>query len=140
MHDDILNLEQAMTFFGVSERTLIKMLREEQLPARKIGREWRFSKSALLQWLGNGNSLDYLNQTELYRVASDEKAEIGLLLGKLASSLAILSDKQNSIKALLPEMNEDVVLPQQATLRTSYKRQRDIEKLTFKIFWLSKEQ
>ncbi len=140
MNDDILNLEQAMAFFGVSERTLIKMLREEKLPARKIGREWRFSKTALLQWLGSGNSLDYLNQAELYRVAEDEKAEIGLLLKRIATSLEILNSRHNSIKAILPEISEDVALPAIATLRTSYKKQRDIEKLTFKIFWLSKEQ
>ncbi|MCL2574048.1 MAG: helix-turn-helix domain-containing protein [Defluviitaleaceae bacterium] len=59
MDNEILNLEQAMELFGVSERTMIKLLREENVPARKIGREWRFSKTALLRWLGEGNSASY---------------------------------------------------------------------------------
>ena len=46
MDEHILNLEQAVEFIGVSEKTLIKLLREEHIPARKIGREWRFSREA----------------------------------------------------------------------------------------------
>lgn len=59
MNSDILNLEQACDFLGVSERTLIKLLREEHIPARKIGREWRFSKTALMSWISSGDSYEY---------------------------------------------------------------------------------
>jgi excisionase family DNA binding protein len=50
----ILEYEQAVDFLGVSEKTLIKLLREENIPARKIGREWRFSREALISWLSSG--------------------------------------------------------------------------------------
>jgi len=73
MDNDILNLEQAMEFFGVSERTMIKLLREENVPARKIGREWRFSKVALLKWLGEGDSTKYQNHAEHYQIDNDSK-------------------------------------------------------------------
>ena len=136
MNSDILNLEQAIEFFGVSERTMIKLLREERIPARKIGREWRFSKSALLRWLGEGNSVNYLNQAELYRVASDTKAKMSDLFMKIYESLNKLKDNGGSMHALLPEVEQGICLPDDATLRVSYKRQREIEKLTFKIFWL----
>lgn len=56
MNNDIFNLEQAIEFLGVSERTLIIMLREEHIPARKVGREWRFSREALIAWLASGDS------------------------------------------------------------------------------------
>ena len=36
---EILNLEQAMECLGVSERTMLRLLRDERVPARKIGRE-----------------------------------------------------------------------------------------------------
>lgn len=134
---DVLNLEQAIEFFGVSERTMIKLLREERVPARKIGREWRFSKSALLRWLGEGDSVNYLNQAELYRVANDTKAETAGLLTKISDSLDTLKANGGNMRALLPEMDKDVCLPDNATLRVSYKRQREIEKLTFKIFWFA---
>lgn len=135
MDDDILNLEQAMEFFGVSERTMIKLLREERIPARKIGREWRFSKSALLNWLGEGSSINYLNQTEQYRIASDTKADMPDLLEQIREALNTLTANGRNIRELLPELNDDISLPEEAVLRVSYKRQREIEKLTFKIFW-----
>lgn len=56
---EVLNLDEASVLFQVSTKTLLKMLRDEGIPARKIGREWRFSRSALMAWLGSGNSLDY---------------------------------------------------------------------------------
>ncbi len=56
---EILNMEEAAELFGVSIKTFIKLLKEEAVPARKIGREWRFSKKALMDWLALGNSMDY---------------------------------------------------------------------------------
>ena len=139
MDNDILNLEQAIAFFGVSERTMIKLLREERLPARKIGREWRFSRTALLHWLGEGDSVNYLSQTEQYRVAEDTKANMPDLFGLIEESIVKLRGSGGSIRELLKETDKDVCLPGSATLRVSYKRQREIEKLTFKIFWPVRE-
>ena len=135
MDSEVLNLEQAMEFFGVSERTMIKLLREERIPARKIGREWRFNKSALLDWLGKGDSINYLNQIEQYRVASDTKASVPEVLMQIEESVGKLKSGDLNIRQLLPELERNISLPDEATLRVSYKRQREIEKLTFKIFW-----
>lgn len=135
MDNDIMNLEQAIEFFGVSERTMIKLLREERVPARKIGREWRFSRAALLSWLGEGDSVNYLNQTEQFMVATDTSANMQDILEQIGTALGRLEASGKNIRELLPELNEDIMLPDSATLRCSYKRQREIEKLTFKIFW-----
>lgn len=56
---EILNLDEAAELFNVSVKTFIKLLREEKVPGRKIGREWRFSKSALINWLSSGDSQIY---------------------------------------------------------------------------------
>lgn len=62
MEDDvILTLEEVSEIFKVSTKTVLKMLREEDLPARKIGREWRFSRNALFQWMAAGHSQSYVN-------------------------------------------------------------------------------
>lgn len=139
MDDDILNLEQAMELFGVSERTMIKLLREEHIPARKIGREWRFNKTALLKWLGEGDSTNYLNQTELYRIANDTRLSKQDILEQIKGDVEMLTINGANVRELLPDLNKDVFLPDDATLRVSYKRQRGIEKLTFKVFWLIKD-
>ena len=64
MPKEVLNLEEASELLGVSTKTLLKILREEEVPARKIGREWRFYRQALLHWLASGNSLAYTSAAE----------------------------------------------------------------------------
>ncbi len=59
MDKEILNMEEAAELFNVSIKTFIKLLKEEKVPARKIGREWRFSRQALVQWLSSGDSQHY---------------------------------------------------------------------------------
>ena len=51
---DILNIEEAAALLGVSIKTFNKVLHAERIPARKIGREWKFSRQALIDWVGSG--------------------------------------------------------------------------------------
>lgn len=59
MDKEILTMEEAAELFGVSIKTFIKLLKEEKVPGRKIGREWRFSYQALINWLAAGDSQMY---------------------------------------------------------------------------------
>lgn len=61
---EVLSLEEASQLFQVSSKTFLKLLREENIPARKIGREWRFSRTALLNWMAEGASRDYVSVEE----------------------------------------------------------------------------
>lgn len=140
MNDDILNLEQAMELLGVSEKTLIKMLREEHVPARKIGREWRFSREALIKWIASGDSINYINQNEVYMVSKDTAGESSVLFDKVEEAIADIKKKDNNIKVILKDIDKDVKIPQNASLRISYKQQREVEKLEFKIFWGLREE
>lgn len=49
--DGVLTLAEAAKLVRVSRKTLGEMARERQVPARKVGREWRFLRSALEEWL-----------------------------------------------------------------------------------------
>ena len=139
MINEILNLEQAVEFLRVSEKTLIKLLREEHIPARKIGREWRFSKEALISWIASGDSFDYINQNELYRVSKDIPGDFTVLLNNISEALSTVKGCGNNIKSVLEDLDRDISIPEDATLRISYKQQREIEKLEFKIFWVLRE-
>ncbi len=57
---EILNLDEAAAFLGVSLRTFLKTLRTENLPGRKVGREWKFSRSALVAWVAAGRTREFL--------------------------------------------------------------------------------
>lgn len=135
MENEILNLQQAMDFLGVSEKTMIKLLREEHIPARKIGREWRFSRTALIAWLATGDSLNYINQNELYMICQDTPGNSNDLFENIRETLTKITELDYNIKCVFKNLEKDIIIPENATLRISYKQQREIEKLEFKIFW-----
>ena len=56
---EILTIDEAAALLGVSVKTFNKVLHSQSIPARKIGREWKFSRQALIHWVGSGNSLDF---------------------------------------------------------------------------------
>ena len=56
---DILNIDEAAELLGVSVKTFNKVLHTTNLPARKIGREWKFSRQALVDWVGRGRSSEF---------------------------------------------------------------------------------
>ena len=48
---EVLTLTEAAAYLRVPEATVVELVREQDLPSRLIGSEWRFSKSAILAWL-----------------------------------------------------------------------------------------
>ena len=56
---EILNIDEAAELLGVSAKTFNKVLHSEHIPGRKIGREWKFSRRALIDWVGKGRSQDF---------------------------------------------------------------------------------
>lgn len=49
--EELLTAQEASKYLKVSTRTLYRHIREHQIPALKLGREWRFIKSELDKWL-----------------------------------------------------------------------------------------
>jgi len=60
---DILNIDEAAELLGVSLKTFNKVLHSEDMPARKIGREWKFSRKALIEWVGSGKSREFYRES-----------------------------------------------------------------------------
>jgi len=57
--NDILDIEEASRLLKISIDDMNSLLINENIPSRKINGQWRFSRSALIKWLGDGNSKDY---------------------------------------------------------------------------------
>ena len=83
---DILNIEEAADLLGVSIKTFNKVLHEGDMPARKIGREWKFSRRALIDWVGSGRARDFYYSTS--DEAEDAHEEITPAPRSMATSLA----------------------------------------------------
>ena len=50
--EEVLTPDEAADLLRSDAATVIAMAVDGKLPARKVGDEWRFSRSALLRWLG----------------------------------------------------------------------------------------
>jgi excisionase family DNA binding protein len=48
---DVLTLEQLAGLLQVDEKTVRALAASGDLPGRKVGRHWRFSRQAVLDWL-----------------------------------------------------------------------------------------
>ena len=51
MDEDVITLDEAVSFLKVSKSTLYKLVESGRVPAKKVGRRWRFSRADLSQWL-----------------------------------------------------------------------------------------
>jgi excisionase family DNA binding protein len=49
---EVLDAAQAAELLAVEETAIVELAERGELPGRKLGGEWRFSRSALLSWLG----------------------------------------------------------------------------------------
>lgn len=52
----LLTLSEAADLLQVSTRTLQRMIRNSQLPAFKVGGQWRVRETQLRQWVENRES------------------------------------------------------------------------------------
>jgi excisionase family DNA binding protein len=53
---EILTLTQAAEFLQLSTKTVAQLATDKELPARRIGREWRFSRTTLLRFIDGAAS------------------------------------------------------------------------------------
>lgn len=48
---DVMTAEEAATYLRIARATLYRLAAKGQIPAVKVGRVWRFSRSLLDEWL-----------------------------------------------------------------------------------------
>jgi excisionase family DNA binding protein len=48
---DVFTLSEAAVYLRLPEADVLRLVEEQSLPARKLGNEWRFLKSAIQAWL-----------------------------------------------------------------------------------------
>jgi excisionase family DNA binding protein len=52
---EVLTAEEAAEFLSFNPVTVRQKARSGEIPGRKIGKEWRFSRRVLLEWLEEGS-------------------------------------------------------------------------------------
>jgi excisionase family DNA binding protein len=48
---EVMTLAEAAAYLRIDEKALRELAGNQEIPGRKIGSEWRFSRGALLDWL-----------------------------------------------------------------------------------------
>ena len=54
--DEVLSLEEVAKLLKVAPDAVRSRAEQGELPGRRFGKEWRFSRIAVLAWLANGES------------------------------------------------------------------------------------
>ncbi len=72
---EIMTIDEAAQLLGVSVKTFNKVLHTQSIPARKIGREWKFSRQHLINWVGSGRSTDFYRENRSERSNDKENAD-----------------------------------------------------------------
>jgi excisionase family DNA binding protein len=63
MDEEILDIDGAARALGVSTRTIYALARKGKIPAMRVGREWRFARRNLVDWVANSSQADQLTAT-----------------------------------------------------------------------------
>lgn len=50
-HDQVMTLEELAVYLKIPKSTLYKLVQEGRIPGQKLGKQWRFGKSAIDRWL-----------------------------------------------------------------------------------------
>ena len=53
-HTEILDVRRAAIFLDITQPTLRRLVREGKVPAKKVGKAWRFHRGQLAEWIRAG--------------------------------------------------------------------------------------
>ena len=58
---EVMNIKDLAEYLGVSVWTLYRKVENKEIPAAKVGTQWRFSKSVIDIWLSDKMTAGYSN-------------------------------------------------------------------------------
>lgn len=53
-NNEVMTLDELSIYLKIAKSTLYKLVQEDRLPGQKIGKQWRFGKQGIDQWLAEG--------------------------------------------------------------------------------------
>jgi len=105
--DECLNAQQAATLLGAHVETIRRMARKGDIPAFKIGKDWRFYRSSLISWLGINPGI----KKQFCILVIDDDAAVCRLMRRILEPLGYkVITTQNGIEGLGIVQNEFVNL------------------------------
>jgi excisionase family DNA binding protein len=56
---DVMTLNEVAEYLRIPRSTVYKLVREGRIPGQKIGRQWRFRRKVVENWLGDTESQEH---------------------------------------------------------------------------------
>ena len=58
LQENYINLEEAAVYLGIKPATLCSWIKDpdNEVPAHKVGRMWKFKRSEIDEWINSGKS------------------------------------------------------------------------------------
>ena len=53
---ELMTVQEAADYLRVTKKTIYRLLRQGKIPATKVGKQWRFDRAAIDEWLRQGSS------------------------------------------------------------------------------------
>lgn len=67
--DEVLTLAEAAAYLRLPEQDILRLVREQDLPGRQVGTDWRFFKRAIQVWLSKPLSEAHQDQEGIWAFA-----------------------------------------------------------------------
>ena len=77
----LINLKNAADYLSISKSTLYRLVKNNQLPAKKVGNQWRFNLDTLDAWMNNESANDQQIQIPTLNSNNDSLKFIDLFCG-----------------------------------------------------------
>jgi len=55
MEKEILTIEEAASYLQIGKRSIYKLVKEGEIPGKKVLNKWRFEKDSLRNWVSRGH-------------------------------------------------------------------------------------
>lgn len=56
INENYISIDDASLFLDIKPVTLRKWIKEKSIPTHKIGKQWKFKRSELEEWVNSGKS------------------------------------------------------------------------------------
>ena len=126
---DLLSPKQLAEYLQLSQRTVYRLLERGDLPAVKVGGQWRFRKSAVDEWLDV--SMQRLDSDALHALEADDEGGPGIprLAELLAPENAMIGIPAGSREEVVREFVSRVHFPEAVSAELVCERVLERERL-----------
>ncbi len=92
----LLTLEEVASYLRVTKKTIYRLLEKKDIPAKKVGHQWRFNKASINEWLGQS----FTDETVNILVIDDDETICSLFKDILEDVVNMVTTTNESSKGL----------------------------------------